>query len=71
MGDHHHHMAPVFPCSMPGYGPTTTTASITDAQQIQAQGKKFQLIEQPADISTEMAGKLPTHQVLAVVQAAS
>jgi len=46
----------VFLYGLPGYGPATTN---------EAQGGKFQQIKQPADISMEPAGKLPTRHVLA------
>lgn len=36
-------MPPVFPCGgVPGYGPTTTTPTIIDAQQIQDAGARLQ-----------------------------
>ena len=52
--------------SFAGEQPPTTT--ITSTQQIQAKGEKSQQIEQPADISTKPAGKMPTRQVLAAVR---
>ena len=60
-------MPPVFPYGLPGYGPAATTTTITDAQQIQPQGENSQQIKQPTNISTEPAGKRPTHQVLAAM----
>ncbi|GJN35309.1 hypothetical protein PR202_gb24064 [Eleusine coracana subsp. coracana] len=55
---------PMFPCGLSA----TTTAAITDAQQLQTKSVKLQQIAQLADISTKPTGKMPTRLVWAAVR---